>query len=185
MDTPPSGKSADEYMAEAAAAGGTGGSPRGSRSRSRTTGPAAAPPSSEPVKLTAAFQRLHDGVMQVYTGAQMAAMLVDPDAAEAIRVTKDDCVDAWIDLAQKDVKVKNMLTKMTTGAGWGGVVMAHMTLVIPILAKRGWIPGGALFGGAMMNRMSETAVDDEVARRVAGVTEYFGAGAAPGVVTVH
>lgn len=193
LDPPPRGKTADEYIAEAAAAEPLG-ARRRSRSRSRSApdapgGAAVVDPPAEPEpearKLTPTFTRLREGVLGVYTAAQMGAQLLDPEAAAIIGATKEDCADAWIELAEKDVKVKNMLTKLTTGAGWGGVVMAHMTLVIPILAKRGWVPGGALFGGQLMNSMSGVAGADvqqqQAEARADGVRHYADG---LGVVTV-
>lgn len=192
IDSPPEGKTAEEYLAEAAADSAPG-ARRPSRSRSRTA-PTSAPgasatsptdPEVEPVKLTPAFKRLREGVLQIYTGAEMAAKFLDPEVSDMISKAKDDCADAWIDLAQRDTGVKNMLTKLTTGAGWSGVVMAHMTLVIPILAKRGWVPGGALFNGALMNRVTTEDMQAQEAFHRAEAVSNYAAGISPlGVVTV-
>lgn len=189
MDDMPSGRDMDAYLAAAAAE--TQDAPsRPSRSRRRASSAdsdtAVGVDGEEPLKLTPAMKRLREGVMQVYTSAQMGVFLVDRDTSELIARTKGDCVDAWMDLAQRDIKVKNMLIKLTSGAGWGGVVMAHMALVIPVLSKRGWIPGGALFGAGLMNSSLEDEAEAEAAAtaRMFAVDNYFSDGI-PGVVQVH
>ena len=123
----------------------------GGRAAGRQPRPQRPSADEAPKRLTPKVQNLRDALLGIYTAAEMAAFLVDGDAQQAIANTKEACVDAWIELAQQDAKVMKMLTKLTTGSAWGGVVIAHGTMILPILAKRGIIPGGALFNGAMMN----------------------------------
>lgn len=108
----------------------------------------AAPRERERAKDTPKWKKLRESLTDLYTAAQVAAFaLGDMETAALIGSNADSCVDAWITLAQQDRRVENFLTKITTGSAWGGVVMAHAGIVIPMLAKRGILPGGALFGG--------------------------------------
>lgn len=177
----PSGSAPPESGAGRAA----GRSGRGSRSRNRGS---AAPtglfadttngvPEDEdkPKVRTAKFKRMHEGVLSIYTGAQMAAMLFDPHASMVIGATKVDAVDAWIDLAEKDTKVADMLNKLTTGSGYGAVVAAHLPMLFPILARRGIIPGGALFDAALFSKYEEPtpyASAEEEALAHMGVSDF-------------
>lgn len=169
MDTPTGALAADliREAAEARKAGGEPGASNGkreSRANPRNSPPADQPPEDDaPAKqpLTPKFKVLHAAVLEIYTAAQMAAFMFDPFASEQIRLTKEACTDAWIDLARQDPKVERMLKRLTTGSAWGGVIMAHASLVIPIMASRGIMPGGALFGGAAMNAMPDTEAQQE------------------------
>lgn len=137
---------AAEFMAENSAP--TNGSASDTKPGNGRTDKSDAEP---PRKLSPKMRVLHAGIVEVYTAGQMAALMFDPFVSEAIGQTKIQIADAWIDLAQKDPKVLKLLEKLTTGSAWGGVVMAHAPLIIPILAKYGIVPGGALFGGKIMN----------------------------------
>lgn len=167
-DIPPGligSKTPDEIVREAqgrAAGGSTG--PRPSRARTAPAAPLQpAPESAEgpPRKRTPANASLREGVLALYTSAEMIFYMFDQESASIISQAKDKCADSWIDLAEKDKKVKEILTKLTTGSAWGGVAFAHVPLVLPLLAKRGWFPGGALFGGHLMNAMHDAGSEDE------------------------
>lgn len=115
------------------------------------------PPSMDDVpeiKLTPKLKILHTGIVEVYTAAQMACYMWDPFVSELIGNSKVQCADAWIDLARKDAKVLRLLERMTTGSAYGALLMAHIPIVIPVLAKHGIVPGGALFTGGVMNSMT-------------------------------
>lgn len=180
-DQPPAGRTAEEYLAAAAAEESTA-----PRARRRAT-PTPEPAGDAPKEMTPAFRRLHTAVLDTYTAAQMGVHLVDPVSAAFIGAAKEQCTDAWLDLAQRDPKVKRLLEKMTSGAGWGGVIMAHMGLFLPIMSKFGFIPGGALFDGALMNAAAAEQADplhphgSPTDTRLNNMNDYF---MAHGVVTV-
>lgn len=106
-------------------------------------------------KVTPTMMALREGLMGIYTAAQMAVFMFDGESALIIENTKDKCADAWIELAERDPKVKQFLVRITSGSAWGGVIIAHGMMIIPILAKRGIVPGGALFDGALFNMTPE------------------------------
>lgn len=90
----------------------------------------------------------------------MFAHMADPPTAELIRYNKVACADAWIMLARRDRRVKALLVKLTTGSAWSAVLMAHVPILLPVLMRKGILPGGALFGGAPFNSMPGMGADD-------------------------
>lgn len=161
--TSPGGTVADEYLRRAA----RGRAPEGERvraSRKRPSGaPTAesAPPADDDLTkpFTPAERSLREAILELYTGAQMLASMADPPTAEIIRVQKEACADAWVILGRRDRRVKALLVKLTTGSAWGAVFMAHMPIVLPLLMRKGILPGGALFGGAPFNAFPDTPGD--------------------------
>lgn len=159
----PGGTVADDYIRRAA----RGRAPEGERVRASRKRPSGAPTSaSEPPPeddltrpLTTAEKSLREAILELYTGAQMLASMTDPPTAEVIRVQKGACADAWVILGRRDKRVKALLVKLTTGSAWGAVFMAHMPIVLPLLMRKGILPGGALFGGAPFAAMPDMPSD--------------------------
>jgi hypothetical protein len=107
-------------------------------------------------KMTPKWVALRESLTSLYTGASMIAFAFgDPVTTELIQVNSENCVNAWVDLAQKDKRVEQLLMKLTTGSAWGGVVMAHAPIALALMARKGVLPGGALFG-AFNNSEDET-----------------------------
>lgn len=159
----PGGTVADEYVRRAA----RGRAPEGERKRASRSRPSGAPTGAPPVEpeddltrpLTTAEKSLREAILELYTGAQMLASMTDPPTAEILRVQKGACADAWVILGRRDRRVKALLVKLTTGSAWGAVFMAHVPIVLPLLMRKGILPGGALFGGAPFNHMPEAPGD--------------------------
>jgi hypothetical protein len=147
----PGGTVADEYVRRAAR-GRSAGSKRG-RVRPDASGAPTAEPADEDVSrpLSPAERTLRESILELYTGAQMIAYMADPTTAELIKTQKEACADAWVILARRDARVKALLKRLTTGSAWGALVMAHLPIVLPLLMRKGILPGGALFGGAPFN----------------------------------
>lgn len=155
----PGGTVADEYVRRAARGRSAGGKQeRASRSR-----PASAPtpePEDDLTRpLTTAEKSLREAILELYTGAQMLASMTDPPTAEVIRIQKGACADSWVILGRRDKRVKALLVKLTTGSAWGAVFMAHVPIVLPLLMRKGILPGGALFGGAGFSVMPDAPSD--------------------------
>lgn len=47
---------------------------------------------------------------------------------------------SWIDLAERDARVKRALQNIVQSGGWAGVIGAHVVAVLPILAVYGVLP---------------------------------------------
>jgi hypothetical protein len=155
----PGGTVADEYVRRAAR-GRSAGSGKERASRSSASG-APTPTEDDDLSrpLTTAEKSLREAILELYTGAQMLASMTDPPTAEILRVQKGACADAWVILGRRDKRVKALLVKLTTGSAWGAVFMAHMPIVLPLLMRKGILPGGALFGGAPFNMMPDVPGD--------------------------
>lgn len=149
----PGGTTADSYVRRA----------RGRASGGRSQGRVRPDPPDAPTTpvqeedpnrpLTPAERNLREAILEVYTGAQLAAAMIDPEAMVLIQQNKAKCADAWIILARRDRRVKALLVKLTTGSAWSAVIMAHGAIVLPLLMKKGILPGGALFNGAGFQAM--------------------------------
>lgn len=72
------------------------------------------------------------GMMVVTPIDRLAGMLIVKQA--------DDIAEQWIELAETNASVKNALLKLVEVGGWGGVVMAHGMILLPVLANRGLFP---------------------------------------------
>jgi hypothetical protein len=63
-------------------------------------------------------------------------------AATGVMVTEraDAAADAWLDVADKNPKVKSALRKFTEGSAFAGLFAIHLSMVAPVLASRGILP---------------------------------------------
>jgi hypothetical protein len=52
----------------------------------------------------------------------------------------DAAADAWIDVADKNPKVKTALRKFTEGSAFAGLFAIHLSMFAPVLASRGILP---------------------------------------------
>ena len=49
-------------------------------------------------------------------------------------------VDALIELAEKDKRVRRALSTLTTASGWGSVIIAGAGIILPVAAHHGLLP---------------------------------------------
>lgn len=59
---------------------------------------------------------------------------------EAIVTRADAAVEAWLDLADKNPKVKTALRRFTEGSAFAGLIGVHVAMAAPVLASRGILP---------------------------------------------
>jgi hypothetical protein len=64
-----------------------------------------------------------------------------------------ELAEAWVDLAERDPRVKRTLERLLEATGWGGIVAAHVAIVIPVIANRGMLPDGIANGAAAFTLM--------------------------------
>lgn len=62
---------------------------------------------------------------------------------ENLKALSDDAAQAWIELAEQDKKVKDMLESMTSASVWGNVIGVHFAIFSAAL------PGGQMVQAAM------------------------------------
>jgi hypothetical protein len=156
----PGGTLADEYVRQAASGPSARGKSKGQRPpRDAPRAPADSSDDDLTRPLTPTERALRESILELYTGAQMFAHMADPMTAELIKSQKEACADAWVILARRDARVKALLKRLTTGSAWGAVMMAHIPIILPLLMRKGILPGGALFGGAPFNNMQGVGSD--------------------------
>lgn len=63
-------------------------------------------------------------------------------AASGVKTVEmaEPIAEAWLDLADKNPKVKNALLKMTEVSSLGVLVGMHVTMLVPLLVDRGIVP---------------------------------------------
>lgn len=72
----------------------------------------------------------------MYDSAGFMAMMVRPQAAEAIANCADDCVKRWEELAKQNDNVRRMILSMIEGSAWTAVVTAHMPIILACIPER-------------------------------------------------
>lgn len=145
-DKPPRGEKPPRAKRAAdASGGGTGASAR--RGGSSSTPAAAAPPRKAP---TGQDAKLHAALVQMYAGVgigvQGIAMMGGGDVGLAVSGANilsmaESTADAWIELAQQNPKVRATLEGLVTGSAVATLVGCHASMVVPVLASRGVVPG--------------------------------------------
>lgn len=75
-------------------------------------------------------------------------------AAQNFIESSGAAADAWVDVAEKNPKIKAALLKFTSGTAMAQVVSVHVTMLLPVLSGYGVVPENA---GAMilMAQMSD------------------------------
>lgn len=140
---PPRGESPPRGGERGGASATTGESARGGASSS-SSGPAA--PST---KLSAADKKLHGALTQMYGGIGMGVQGIATLSGDIglsiaganITTMASDTADAWLSLAQQNPRVRAMLEGMVQGSAVATLVGCHASMILPVLASRGVVPG--------------------------------------------
>lgn len=104
---------------------------------------------AEPKKRTPTDKKLAAELASTYQGIGLAVMGVgnlrqDPGViATGVAVVEhaEQASEAWLDLADQNPKVKAALKRFTEASAVGSLVMVHASMLIPLAASRGIIPG--------------------------------------------
>lgn len=83
---------------------------------------------------------------------------IDRLGGALLAANADDLAEQWIALAETNPAVKRTLQKLVEVGGWGGVIMAHGMIVLPVLANRGMFPDQVAGGAAAMTMMQHPEV---------------------------
>lgn len=102
----------------------------------------AAPQSQRPSrKKGPGMGKLKEQVAELYaTLGMMVVTPIDPLAGHLVAANADDLAEQWVALAETNPTVKKTLQKLVEAGGWGGVVMAHGMIILPVLVNRGAFP---------------------------------------------
>lgn len=119
-DTPPKGNSSPRRVSSA---GDTG------EGRARPSRASSTPPVSP--RSTKKDAELQGDLAGMYRMCAMVGMMFNRELAQSVMDHADDAADAWVQLAQRNPKVKKALVDMTTASVWGGVVSVHIAMFAP------------------------------------------------------
>lgn len=132
------------------------------RAQSSTNGKGKAKPveqERQPVRRrTAQDNAAREALVGIYTmgGAALAASAVaredHPLAAAGMNVigNAERVADAWMDLADRNPRIRAMLHKLSEGSAIGTLVGLHVSMAMPVLAAKGLVPPqvAIMFGAA-------------------------------------
>lgn len=104
-------------------------------------------------------------LVSMYETVATLAQPIRPALALAIHGSKEQCVDAWMNLAEKNVKVRAKILAFLEGGEWTAVLIAHLPLFMAVIPERllvKWMTGiGSMFGNLMgMSANDESTEDD-------------------------
>lgn len=92
-------------------------------------------------------------IVAMYESIGSVSQPIRPTLSVAIELRKDACADAWMAVAEKNVKVRARLLAFLEGGEWTKLFFAHLPLfmaVIPESLLEKWLTGiGGLFGHIM------------------------------------
>lgn len=104
-------------------------------------------------------------LVSMYETVASLAQPIRPTLALAIHTSKEQCVDSWMNLADKNVKVRAKILAFLEGGEWTAVLIAHLPLFMAVIPERllvKWMTGiGSMFGNLMgVATTDESTVDD-------------------------
>ena len=105
-------------------------------------------------KSTTRNDRLRDDLSQMYSMfgigvAGLGAGIGDNGIAGvgmAMLSTADDAADAWMELAERNPKVRERLEQLTSASALGGIIAVHFTMLTPLLVDRKVFPSAMAAG---------------------------------------
>lgn len=86
------------------------------------------------------MKALEAAVADMYRALAMGVTMLDTFDGMAIAQGAESLAHSWIVLAETDPKVKKFLVKVTTGSGWGAVIVAHALVALPIIEHHDMMP---------------------------------------------
>lgn len=112
-------------------AGSTSGSPEKTKSSGRTPPPAATP---RPTAAQKKDEVLKQDLAQLYTLAGVMTSLVRADIGNSMVEHGEEAADKWIELAQKNTRVRKALEDLTAASVWGAIIAVHVKMFAPAIA---------------------------------------------------
>jgi hypothetical protein len=88
--------------------------------------------------------QLEVALADLYRSVAFGVGIFDQFDAMTIAGSADSLAHSWIVLAETDPKVRKFLQKITTGTGWGAVILAHMMIAMPIMINHNALPQGLM-----------------------------------------
>lgn len=102
-------------------------------------------------RATPGSAKLKEQVADLYATIGMVAIApIDRLAGTLLVNQSEELAEQWIKLAETNPAVKRALNKLVEAGGWGGIIMAHGMIVLPVLANRGMFPDQAANAMAMV-----------------------------------
>lgn len=105
--------------------------------------------------------KLEEGLTELYvTLGTIAVAPFDKLAGTLLVAQAPELAAHWVALAETNPAVKKALLKLVEAGGWGGLIVAHGMVVMPVLANRGAFPDHVANGAAMMTVMQHPETAD-------------------------
>lgn len=95
-------------------------------------------------------QKLESKLEELFSAISLPFLLAgDAHCAGIIAQGAPKMASAWVTLADENPGVKRVLTKLTEGSAWGGVILSTAAVAVPIAAHHGMPVGplGQILGG--------------------------------------
>lgn len=90
------------------------------------------------------FRRMETELAQFYStigvGAGMFGGNAGNFAGQLVARRSGELASSWIDLAERDIRIKRAIQSLLQGGAWSGVIFAHVGVALPIAAYLGVIP---------------------------------------------
>jgi len=69
----------------------------------------------------------------LYGEIALVLMLVKPETGKAVMSSAEACTDAWISLAEKNVRVRTLLQNITSTSATMALFLAHLPILVTVL----------------------------------------------------
>jgi hypothetical protein len=101
-------------------------------------------PDEPPKERTRDLARMEADLSQLYVNVGVMAGVIGGqtgDLAGTVVARRADLLaGSWIDLAERDQRVRTAIKRLLQGNAWSGVIFAHVAVALPIAAVAGVLP---------------------------------------------
>jgi hypothetical protein len=108
--------------------------PASKASGSRGTPPPAAAVKPKPTAAEKKDDVLREDLAQLYTLGGVMISLVRPDIGNSMVEHGEEAAARWVELAQKNSRVRKSLEDLTAASVWGAVIAVHVKMFAPAIA---------------------------------------------------
>ena len=129
----------------------------GGARRSPRAKPAAKPKPDKTPRVAKDDATLKKALVELYSSIGMVLLPFDQPCATVVVNSADQCAEAMVKLASENDSVRKALTALTQTSAWGGVIAAHLPIIMAVTAHH------TSAGKALANKGNDDAPDNVVA----------------------